>query len=82
MLGVICKKVTFFQINCEKCQLKFGLFYVQGQPGLKIKIRDHSQTRFDVTNPMAFLDLANKLLFEKIIFFKVSTIFLICVSFQ
>ena len=39
------------------------------QPGLGIRIQDHSETRFDATNPMAVLELANELPL-KITFFR------------
>ena len=62
---------------------------MQGQLGLRIKIWDHSQTRFDTTNLMAFCamnllaisELINKILL-KIVFLKVSTIVLIYVKFS
>ena len=81
MFGAVCKKVAFFEINCENCQFKFASFYVQGQPGLKVEIRDHPQTCFDATNPMVTSDLENELLL-KIMFFEVSSIVSIYVKFQ
>ena len=49
-------KVTFFEI------------VVQGQPRLRIRIQNYSQTQFEPTNLMAALELANQFLL-KIIFF-------------
>ena len=69
MFSVVCKKVTFFYINCEKGQLKFALFCVQDQLGLEIKIRDHFWTRFNSTNRLTVLELVNELSL-KIIFFE------------
>ena len=57
----VCKKITFFDINWEKLQLKFVLFCVQDQLGLKIKNWDHFRTFFNATNPMEALDLSNEL---------------------
>ena len=54
---------------------------MQGQLRLRIRIRDHSQTHFDATNPMAVLDLQNELML-KIIFFEVSPIVSIYVKLQ
>ena len=54
---------------------------MQGQPKLEIRIRDHSQTRFDANNPMEVFESENKLPL-KIAFFKVSIIASVCVKFQ
>ena len=81
MFGFICKKVTFFKKNCGKCQFNLSCFCVQGQPGLEIKNRDHSQTRFDATNSIVASKSRNKLPLE-IMFLKVSSIVSICVKLQ
>ena len=54
---------------------------MQGQPGLEIRIRDHSRIFFNATNSMAVLELANELLL-KITFFEVSTIVSVYLKFQ
>ena len=71
----------FFEIVCELTVKIFVAFYLQGQLGLGIRIRDYSRTCFDATNLMAVSDLANKLPL-KIVFFEVSLIVSICVKFQ
>ena len=61
-------------------QLKFASFWVQGQLGLRIKIRDHFKTYFDATISMAISELTNELLL-KIVFFEISIIVSIYVKF-
>ena len=79
MFEVICKKVTFFETICEIDSYKFTSFYVQGQLVLVIRIQDHYQTRFNATNSMVALELANELPL-KITFFEISNIVLICMK--
>ena len=57
----LLQKVTFFDINCQKCQYNFASFYVKGQLGLRIRIQDHLWTLFDVTVSMAISYLTKEL---------------------
>ena len=75
------QKVMFFEIVCELTVKSFTSFYMQGQLGLGIRIRDHSWTHLDATNLMIVSELANELLL-KITFFEVSPIVSVCVKFQ
>ena len=82
MLDVICKKkVKFFETNSQKCQFDFGMFCTQGQPGLRIRIRDYSRTHFDTANLIAVSNLSNEFPL-KITLFEISSIVSICVKFQ
>ena len=65
-------KSHVFRDWLSKCQFDFVSFCMQGQPGLGIRIWDHSQTRFDAMNPMVISNLANELLLKV----------WICVKFQ
>ena len=78
---VICKKIIVFETIYEINSWNFTSFYVQGQPRLRIRIRDHSWTYFNVINSMAVSKLENELLL-KITFFKVSYVVSICIKFQ
>ena len=83
---IICLGLVSFAKNHNfsdelwKLLAKVVSFCVQGQPRLKIRIWDHSQTCFDIMNPKAFSELVNKFLL-KITFFKISTIASVCVQF-
>ena len=55
--------------------------YFEGQSGLRIRIRDHSQTFFGTSNAMAISNLTNELPL-KITFFEVSLVVSICMKFQ
>ena len=55
---VMFQKSHFSRLNY---QLKFVLFFMQGQLGLQIRIWDHSQTHFDVTNLLVVSKLPNEL---------------------
>ena len=79
MFDDVFKKSLFFR-HTKKYQLKFASFYVQGQPGLRMRIWDYSRTRFDATNLIAVSELANELPL-KIVFFDGNTIVLMCMKF-
>ena len=77
---LFAQKITFFETNCQKYEFDFASFCMQSQLGVRIRIRDHFSTHFDVKNPMAVQDLKNEFPL-KIVFFEVIPIVSICMKF-
>ena len=72
MFGVVCKKIHIFRDSLIIISLIFTSFYVQGQPRLRIRNRDHPRTCFDTMNPMAVSESRNEFPLE-ITFFEVNS---------
>ena len=81
MFEVMYKKITFSRQSVELIVKSFASFFVKGQLGLRIKIRDYFWTRFDAMNPLVVSELTNELQL-KITFFEVSPIVSMCIKFQ
>ena len=78
---VLFGKSYIFRDKLWNLSIKFTSFCVQDQLRLKMRIWDHTWTRFDAMNPMTILDLANEVCLN-IMFFELSPIISIYVKFQ